>query len=463
MKRVMLGIAVAVIACAVALALQEAIEQAREQGRLDDLAASSVACDHADDAFCTHLPVVELFTKGQDVLKDATIVGSVAVIDHAEGANHVADEPTFSSDATIKYRGASSYSDFDKMSYRIELVRDGAARKKANEEFLGMAADSDWVLYGPFLDRSFLRNWFMYGVARETLEWAPDTRFCELFVDGEYQGIYLAVEPVRNSEMRLRLTQFGLISGQTAYVLRRDREGSDLEAIDSYGNEMGHTHGQLFIVYPSYEDITERQREWIESDLDQFERALYADDFASPTLGYAAYIDVPSFVDYYLLNEFAMITDASYLSTFAYKNLNGTLRMTVWDFNNGFDNYQGFERSTEAFIVADNNWFDRLLQDRSFLDATIARWAELRAGVLSDSSIVSRLDAGYASLGDAIQRNNEVWGYTFNEKLLADDADGNPRDPSSSEEALAQLKETALARAAWLDEHLPDLYASCVN
>ena len=48
-------------------------------------------------------------------------------------------------------------------------------------------------------------------------------RFVELFVDGEYQGVYLAVEPVTNGESRLRLSKFGLLSGETAYIVSRDR------------------------------------------------------------------------------------------------------------------------------------------------------------------------------------------------------------------------------------------------
>ena len=90
---------------------------------------------------------------------------------------------------TIKYRGASSYDVFDKRSYRIKLYRDSG--KSLEYPLLGMGEHSEWVLYGPFLDRSLVRNRLVYGLAREMAVWSPDTRYCELYVDGAYQGIYL--------------------------------------------------------------------------------------------------------------------------------------------------------------------------------------------------------------------------------------------------------------------------------
>ncbi|MDY4116893.1 MAG: CotH kinase family protein, partial [Blautia sp.] len=93
----------------------------------------------------------------------------------------------------------------------------------------GMGANSEWVLNGPYLDKTLIRNKLVYDLARELNGWAPDTRFVELFVDGEYQGVYLAVEPVTNGESRLRLSEFSLLSGETAYIVSRDRSDTESE------------------------------------------------------------------------------------------------------------------------------------------------------------------------------------------------------------------------------------------
>ena len=94
------------------------------------------------------------------------------------------------------------------------------------------------------------------------------------------------------------------------------------------------TYNDLFIEYPGKASLTETQREWITKDISKFEEVLYGDNFADPVYGYAKYIDVDSFVDYYVFNEVFMNNDAGDLSTYVYKELNGKLQMAVWDFNN---------------------------------------------------------------------------------------------------------------------------------
>lgn len=465
MKRLILGIALSVVVvCTVVWveSFSESIGVGNGEDRSND--ASGEQWDSEYDV----VPLVELTTNGQQIQKETAIVAGLSIVDG--GVNAEGEEPSFASDIALKYRGNSSYSTFDKFSYRITLLRDGedgVDSRKRDESLLGMAEDSEWVLYGPFLDRSLVRNRVMYGICREVMDWAPDTRWCELTVDGVYQGVYLLVEPVRNTVGRLGLVEFGLLSGETAYVIKRDRLGTETNVIETYGNEKGYTSQEVSIVYPSEGNITPAQRSWILSDLTKFETALYGGSFADPQVGYARYIDVGSFVDYYLLNEFAMITDASYLSTYAYKDLGDgeKLKMCVWDFNNGFDNYPWDVKLVNKFHVADGNWYNRLVQDRAFVDAVCERWAELRSGILADEAVVERIDSEYASLGDAVSRNTEAWGYTYHESLLNEyEEDGYTRyDPSSPEEAIAMLKNTALARAAWMDEHLADLCAECVN
>ena len=226
---------------------------------------------------------------------------------------------------------------------------------------------------------------------------------------------------------------------------------------------MGKTDNELSISYPTKSKLSNAQVKWIERDISAFEETLYGDGFADPEKGYAAYIDVDSFVEYYLINELAMIPDASHLSTYLYKNIGGKLKMAVWDFNNGFDNYPWTDYTTDRFFVEDGNWFDRLLQDRAFVDQVVARYRELRREQWSDERILGLIDGYVEQLGDAVDRNFAVWGYTFEENLLSQDQAGNSRDPKSFEEAIAMLKNCILARTAFLDENIEQLYTHCIN
>lgn len=416
------------------------------------------------DDFDTTLPVVHIDTDGSQIVKENKTWAEISIMNQAAdgSSRNIYDTPDYQSPITVNLRGASSYSGFDKQQYRIKFYKKEGETGAKNYEFLGMGANSEWILNGPFLDRTLLRNHVIYQISKELLEWAPDTRFCEVFVNGEYQGVYLVVEPVTNGETRLRLNEFGLLSGETAYVLKRDRKDTEDNAIDTYGKTAGKTFNELYISYPSINDLTEVQRKWIEKDISEIERVLYSDDFADQENGYAKYIDVDCFVDYYLINEAVMNNDAGNLSTYAYKEVGGKLQLTVWDFNNALDNYQWFRQDYTQFFLQSNSWFDRLLSDRAFVERIIKRYKELRGSVLSTEYFYSLIEEGQDELREAIDRNFSVWGYTFSDDLLLSGGMGS-RDPKSYDEAITQFKDAIARRFEFLDAHIADLYEGCIN
>ena len=400
--------------------------------------------------FSTTLPVVYMNTKGQQVLKENAIWGNIALLD-----GNAEEQSVYSIyRATIKYRGASSYSKFDKKQYRIKFYKN--EKDSAKEVSLaGMGANSEWVLNGPYLDKTLIRNKLVYDLARELNGWAPDTRFVELFVDGEYQGVYLAVEPVTNGESRLRLAEFGLLSGETAYIVNRDRIDTGSEEIDTWGKTNGYTYNALYIRYPSKNKITEKQKAYIQKDISEFEQVLYGKNFSDKRMGYQAYIDMDNWVDYFIINEFAMNYDAGNLSTYLYKELDGKLQLAVWDFNNGFDNYQWFRTETDVLHTVENSWFQRLWQDENFRDRVCERYRQLRETTLADEHIAEKIASYQEELGEAVDRNFKVWGYSFKENLLAGTSkEGTSRNIRSYEEAMKQLTDTIRERLAYLDKDL---------
>lgn len=421
------------------------------------------------EAFDTTLPVIYIDTKNQRISKENPIWASIAVLDkEADGTAHsIMETPDYDAAITIKYRGASSYSGFDKKQFRIKFYEKENVLIPKTYMFLGMGNNCEWVLNGPFLDKTLMRNRLAYTVAGEIFDWAPDTRYVEVFLDGEYQGVYLAVEPVSNGESRLRLSKFGLLSGSTAYVVKRDRIGTEGSPLEVYGKIMGKTNNDLFIAYPGKSSLTEVQREWITKDISKFEEVLYGENFADPMYGYAKYIDVESFVDYYIFNEVFMNNDAGDLSTYIYKELDGKLQMAVWDFNNCYDNYQWFPQNFEEFIVSERAWFSRLLQDRAFVDAVIKRYEELRTDKLSKEYFEMLLNSFQKELGPAIERNFAVWGYSFDINFLTGTVDylgaDQSRDLKSYDAAVEQLKKAIDLRFEFLDDNIQELYSFCVN
>ena len=410
------------------------------------------------EPFETALPILFVDTKGKAIRDYPSVMARLSILNAAnDGTLHRSTEaPDLSLNIRIKVRGASSKS-FDKQQYRVKFFSDDKGESELKYGLLGMGRESEWVLNGPFLDKTLARNYLAYTLGREIFAWAPDVRYFELFLNGRYQGVYVAIEPPTNGESRLRLSKFGLLGGDTAYIVNRDREGTDLDPLRNYGKTAGYTSNDLYVQYPSNGRITEVEYQWICEDISRFERDLYGDGSPNYEAVYEPYIDVGNFVDYYLFNELFMNHDAGLLSTFAYKELGGKLCLAIWDFNNSFDNYQWFKESFDEFYLLESPWFEKLLTDCKFVDRITSRYRELRQRAFSKEHIFEILDGTKNLLGEAIDRNFRVWGYTFRTNLLV----GDERDINSYEEAVTQLKTAIEKRLAFLDEHMEDLYGRC--
>lgn len=102
-----------------------------------------------------------------------------------------------------------------------------------------------------------------------------------------------------------------------------------------------------------------------------------------------------------------------------------------------------------------NSWFERLWQDKTFREYACERYRQLRKTTLSDEYIYGKIASYQEELGDAVDRNFKVWGYSFDETLLAGTTkEGASRDIGSYEEAMKQLTDTIRERLAYLDKEL---------
>ena len=240
----------------------------------------------------------------------------------------------------------------------------------------------------------------------------------------------------------------------SGYVLRLDR-GSDsvLKNIDPFSiYSQRISNGHINIVYPGNANLTEELSESIRQDFSNFEHMLYTFDFDNSEYGYSKTVDVDSFVNYFLLNEFTCNYDAGTFSTYIYKGTDGKFRMCVWDFNNAFDNYQEQAIDRKIFALQECLWYFMMIKDEDFTDALIARYRDLRETYFSEAYLNNYIDETIAYLGPAIDRNFEKWGYSFtsdHNQLYPID-----RNLHSYDEAVSQLKGFIAERGSWMDENI---------
>ena len=432
-------------------------------------AADKAACtDHGSDVFCTHLPLIQIETDedipgapvltetghrtGYSTAKDGSdrIISTVKITDHQDTNNHLTDAPTMESLATIHRHGHSSRY-FDKPNYKIKLV--DSEGNNNDQSVMGMAAHSEWILHGPFLDKSLIRNYMWYNIGGEIMSYTPNVRFCELFLNGKYEGVYVMTETITAGKngARLQLSVDKKDNTFSGYLLRMDRKSEDeIKNFTKYVRRMPSERG-INIEYPGAKNITPELTTQITKDFSAFEKSLYSYDFDSDEFGFKKTIDIDSFVDYFIINEFTCNNDAGGFSTYIYKDKDGKYRMCIWDFNNACDNYQETAMKLDDFHLIGCLWFWMLVKNDDFTHRIIDRYKTLRQGVLSDEYLNRYIDDTLAYLGDAVDRNFERWGDSFhNDELLTP----KERNLHSHEEAVAQLKSFISARAAFLDENI---------
>lgn len=436
--------------------------------------APKAPCQHDDDVFCSHLPLVKIDTADNEIpgkpiydengiktgyitaADGASVISArMEVIDSRDSNNHPDDVPSVKSTIQIHVRGNSSRT-FDKSNYAIRLVDD--AGENAPQQIMGMDAHHEWVLHGPYLDKTLLRNYMWYNISGEIMDYAPNVRFCEVILNGEYYGLYVMTENITGGQdgARLNLSVDKKDNSFSGYLLRLDRSSSNsLQNLNNFTFYTRRVSSNFEVIYPGRSNLTEELQKSINQDLSDFEKSLYSYDYDTQEYGYSQYIDRQSFADYFLLNELTCNYDAGRYSTYLYKEIDGQYRMCVWDFNSACDNYQEITNQPDHFEMQDRFWFFMLMKDEDFTDYLISRYHHLRKTVFDEEYLNQYIDDVVEYLGDAINRNYEKWGYTFEPEynLLIPEE----RNPRSYEEAIGDLKEFLYKRINWMDENIETL------
>ncbi len=313
----------------------------------------------------------------------------------------------------IKLRGNSSLS-FNQKKYTIEL-RDENGKEK-DFSLLGMPANSDWVLLAPYNDVSMMRDPMAFQLWRDMGHWGPRTEMVELYVDDDYRGIYILSEAIKRGEQRVNVSKLKKtdIEGREltgGYILRIDAYDEDdatfASKVPGIGEGLITSQIVWSCIYPKKKNLQEEQLAYIKAFVDSVELTIQSEHFTDPRWGYAHFIDVPSFVDYFIHTELSLNADGYKRSAYFYKekdkedgSIGKLFAGPVWDYNLAYGNCNFCNANNiEAWCFEGGNTqptpalWQRLLQDPSFRKAVKERYKELRKGILSDEAIGKYIDA----------------------------------------------------------------------
>ncbi len=351
---------------------------------------------------------IEIIAEAEITSKEDYVNSSVTITDEGyELKNAVAG---------IRLRGNSSLN-APKKSYKIKFDK--------KQDLFGFGSDKEWALIANYYDPAMVRNFYAYRLALAMgMEYAVQCKFAEVYLNGEYQGLYLLCETVKTGNNRVNIeVDYDETATDLPYLLELDFKmtspddpaSNGVENLDYFNLNLRTYGGKVYPIackYPKdYQRITTNQFDIIKQEV----RAA----FVSTVRGdFEDYFDVSSLIDYFIIQELMMNIDIDYSSVFFYKPLGGKIKMgPVWDFDisSGNCNYvNNYSPEVLMFDVNGGSFLLRhLLQDSAFKSAFLARLKELNEVILP--TMFASFEATYQALHTYELADNNVWHNLFKE------------------------------------------------
>lgn len=270
---------------------------------------------------------------------------------------------------------------------------------------LGMPKHKRWVLLANFMDRTLMRNLVSMKVSSmmSNLAWTPRCVPVELVLNGRHNGSYLLIEQVRVDKDRVNISKDG------GYLFELDfHYDNAVQWIDSHGKCAGVSGGIPFSVkYPDSDEITQEQKTWAKSYINDVAGVIYGSNFKDPEEGYAKYLDVDSFIDYWIVYEVMTNHELGNPgSVMFHKDPAGKLTAgPCWDFDWGV---LSFYTSGGEYDLVNGKaiWYRRLFEDPDFKAKVKARFLEMKPQLLT---IPDYMDECRALLSKSAKLNFAMW------------------------------------------------------
>lgn len=320
---------------------------------------------------------------------------------------------------SVKGRGNSTWSLFPKKPYAMKL--------DSKSKILGMSKGKRWCLLANYMDRTLIRNAVAFEISRQTgLAWTPSGRFVELFVNGNHLGNYYLCEQIRIDEKRVNLTD--------GYIFECDAWFDDEFKFKS---EVNNVPWQ----FKDPDTVTQEEFESIQTLVNQFEHALF-DSGKYEAHEYMDYIDVDSFIDFWLVNELAQNSEINQpKSAYIHMEKGGKfIAGPVWDFDWG--TYLVRERYN--YVSLGQKYYTyKMFQDKEFRKRVKQRWPLYKDKLYSE--IPPFIDSLEAELELSDELNNKMW--PINRTT-------NQDETLSFHEAVQKLKTAYMGKLEWLDTQI---------
>ena len=256
---------------------------------------------------------------------------------------------------------------------------------------LDSPAGKTWEFYTNTSEKTMLHNQTAFYLgSMSALEYTPRFYHVNLLMNGRYYGTYLMGEDMEVSEGRVNVGSDGFLLGIGASSSGPVFSTSYLERAVS-------------VIAPSASQ-SEASVDYISNFVTTAENALFSSDFTDASEGWQKYMDIDSFVDWYLINEISKNENGAFRNN-CMMNLTrgGKLKMgPLWDFEKAFS----VDSSPSGFVIKDVNWYARLFKDPAFVAKVKERYDFFYS---HKNDIITEISNTAEYLKYAIQEDNNKW------------------------------------------------------
>jgi hypothetical protein len=362
-----------------------------------------------------NLPIATINTSGQPIVSKTVDVPGTITITSANGQTSYLPNSSDTDNTAVFHVHGNSTAVMPKLPYEFKLntsvdllntmglkcpyVTSGKAKPTCDKS-------KTYVLLANYDDKTLLRDWSASALANAIpigngylnspadsptpsgtaalMPWAPHSLFVELYLNGVYEGDYQLIEKVNVDAHRININELAETD------ITDDITGGYLLEVNHYEDEeyVFETPKNLPIGLedPDFSPDPEvpEQTTYITNYVDSAEAALFANNFEDPALGWRAYFDETSAVNYYIVNDVMGNVDAGlfYDSVYVYKNLDNPLLYMgpVWDFDYSSGNaaVSPVVNPTVPWMQTQNPWYPQWFADPAFKAAVVAQWNTLK-------------------------------------------------------------------------------------
>ncbi|HTV08966.1 MAG TPA: CotH kinase family protein [Candidatus Aquilonibacter sp.] len=391
-----------------------------------------------------NLPILNINTDNVPIVSKTTDVSGTISITSADGSTtYLPGSGDTDNTATFHVHGNST-AQMPKLPYEMKLgtsvdllsllgVQCGYVNSSGKPT---CDKSKTYVLLANYDDKSLLHDWAASALANAIpygngylseaagsptpsgtsalMPWAPHSIFVELYLNGQYEGNYQLIEKVNADSHRVNIPELteadtsGDVSG--GYLMEIDQEYNEpFMFLTPHGLPIG-------LIDPDFSPDPEvpAQTGYITRYVANAENALFGANYTDPQVGWRAYFDEASLVNFYIVNDVMGNVDGGdfYSSDYLYKTVDNPLLYMgpVWDFDiaAGNVNYQPIVSPTVPWMQEQALWYKQLFTDPSFAADVQTQWNALKNnGVFTNW--ISSIQEESTALTQSAQNNFTRW------------------------------------------------------